>query len=78
MVRIAGSKSDLFPVHVGLPAGLPFVVRVLFIIFMDRISRRSQGPGGCWVWGPRNFNLCSFADDVVVLATSDRDLQHAL
>ncbi|KAI3363344.1 hypothetical protein L3Q82_011969 [Scortum barcoo] len=25
LVRIAGSKSDLFPVHVGLLAGLPFV-----------------------------------------------------
>ncbi|KAI3377072.1 hypothetical protein L3Q82_000281 [Scortum barcoo] len=25
LVRIAGSKSDLFPVHVGLRQGLPFV-----------------------------------------------------
>ncbi|KAI3377435.1 hypothetical protein L3Q82_008413 [Scortum barcoo] len=41
LVRIAGSKSDLFPVHVGLRQGCP-LSPVLFIIFMDRISRRSQ------------------------------------
>ncbi|KAI3364575.1 hypothetical protein L3Q82_011365 [Scortum barcoo] len=48
LVRIAGSKSDLFPVHVGLWQGCP-LSPVLFIIFMDRISRRShrgQGPEG--------------------------------
>ncbi|KAI3356861.1 hypothetical protein L3Q82_003510 [Scortum barcoo] len=45
LVRIAGSKSDLFPVHVGLRQGCP-LSPVLFIIFMDRISRRSQGPEG--------------------------------
>ncbi|KAI3372564.1 hypothetical protein L3Q82_023043 [Scortum barcoo] len=39
LVRIAGSKSDLFPVHVGLRQGCP-LSPVLFIIFMDRISRR--------------------------------------
>ncbi|XDV17602.1 hypothetical protein PO909_023436 [Leuciscus waleckii] len=45
LVRIAGSKSDLFPVHDGLRQGCP-LSPVLFIIFMDRISRRSQGPEG--------------------------------
>uniref|UniRef100_A0A672ZD16 Reverse transcriptase domain-containing protein n=1 Tax=Sphaeramia orbicularis TaxID=375764 RepID=A0A672ZD16_9TELE len=45
LVRIAGSKSDLFQVHVGLRQGCP-LSPVLFIIFMDRISRRSQGPEG--------------------------------
>ncbi|KAI3368244.1 hypothetical protein L3Q82_007964 [Scortum barcoo] len=37
LVRIAGSKSDLFPVHDGLWQGCP-LSPVLFIIFMDRIS----------------------------------------
>ncbi|KAI3352809.1 hypothetical protein L3Q82_019382, partial [Scortum barcoo] len=51
---IAGSKSDLFPVHVGLRQGCP-LSPVLFIIFMDRISRRSQGPEGVQVWEPQDF-----------------------
>ncbi|KAI3351987.1 hypothetical protein L3Q82_020806 [Scortum barcoo] len=54
LVRIAGSKSDLFPVHVGLRQGCP-LSPVLFIIFMDRISRRSQGPEGVQVWEPQDF-----------------------
>uniref|UniRef100_A0A8C6WRQ5 Reverse transcriptase domain-containing protein n=1 Tax=Neogobius melanostomus TaxID=47308 RepID=A0A8C6WRQ5_9GOBI len=40
-------KSDLFPVRVGLRQGCP-LSPVLFITFMDRISRRSQGPEGAW------------------------------
>ena len=36
------SKSDLFPVPVGLRKGCPLSL-VLFIIFMDRISRCSHG-----------------------------------
>ncbi len=76
LVRIAGSKSDLFPVHVGLRQGCP-LSPVLFIIFMDRISRRSQGPEGVG-FGEHTISSLLFADDVVVLATSDQDLQHAL
>ncbi|GAA6107214.1 uncharacterized protein LOC114443009 [Tachysurus ichikawai] len=38
LVRIAGSKSDLFPVHVGLLQGCPLSL-VLFITYMDRISK---------------------------------------
>ena len=45
MVRIAGSKSDLFSVHVGLRQGCP-LSPVLFMVVMDRISRRSQGVEG--------------------------------
>ncbi len=76
LVRIAGSKSDLFPVHVGLRQGCP-LLPVLFIIFMDRISRRSQGPEGVG-FGDHAISSLLFADDVFVLATSDQDLQHAL
>ncbi len=76
LVRIAGSKSDLFPVHVGLRQSCP-LSPVLFIIFMDRISRRSQGPEGVG-FGDHAISSLLFADDVVVLATSDQDLQHAL
>ncbi|KAI3373216.1 hypothetical protein L3Q82_006378 [Scortum barcoo] len=65
LVRIAGSKSDLFPVHVGLRQGCP-LSPVLFIIFMDRISRRSQGPEGVR-FGNHRISSLLFADDVVVL-----------
>ncbi len=76
MVRIAGSKSDLFPVHVGLQQGCP-LSPVLFIIFMDRISRCSQGPEGV-LSGDHTISSLLFADDVILLAPSDQDLWHAL
>ncbi|XDV31537.1 hypothetical protein PO909_002528 [Leuciscus waleckii] len=44
---------------------------------MDRISRRSQGPEGVR-FGDHTISSLLFADDVVVLASSDQDLQHAL
>uniref|UniRef100_A0A673CDI6 Reverse transcriptase domain-containing protein n=1 Tax=Sphaeramia orbicularis TaxID=375764 RepID=A0A673CDI6_9TELE len=76
LVRIAGSKSDLFQVHVGLRQGCP-LSPVLFIIFMDRISRRSQGPEGVR-FGDHRISSLLFADDVVLLASSNLDLQRAL
>ncbi|TKS65465.1 putative 149 kDa protein ORF 2 [Collichthys lucidus] len=76
LVRIAGSKSDLFPVRVGLPQGCP-LSPVLFITFMDRISRRSQGVEGLRFGGLRIGSLL-FADDLVLLASSERDLQLSL
>jgi len=48
------SKSDLFPVNVVLQQGCP-LSPILLIIFMDRISRHSQGPEGCQVWGQHDF-----------------------
>ncbi|KAI3360580.1 hypothetical protein L3Q82_002449 [Scortum barcoo] len=76
VIRIAGSKSDLFPVHVGLRQGCP-LSPVLFIIFMDRISRRSQGPEGVR-FGNHRISSLLFADDVVLMASSGQDLQHVL
>jgi exonuclease III len=76
LVRIAGSKSDSFPVRVGLRQGCP-LSPILFITFMDRISRRSQGVEGIRFGGLRIASLL-FADDVVLLASSGRDLQLSL
>ncbi|KAK3540973.1 hypothetical protein QTP86_007687 [Hemibagrus guttatus] len=76
LVRISSCKSDLFPVHVGLRQGCP-LSPVLFIVFMDRISRRSQGLEGVW-FGDHRISSLIFADDVVLLAPSSLDLQHAL
>ncbi|KAK3518458.1 hypothetical protein QTP70_000645 [Hemibagrus guttatus] len=76
LVLIASCKSDLFPVNVGLQQGCP-LSPVLFIVFMDRISRRSQGLEGVR-FGDHRISSLIFADDVVLLAPSGLDLQHAL
>jgi len=49
---------------------------ILFVIFKDRISRRSREESVRF----RNLRIASllFADDVVLLVTSECDLQHAL
>ncbi|KAK3548817.1 hypothetical protein QTP70_020700, partial [Hemibagrus guttatus] len=76
LVRIASCKSDLFPVHVGLRQGCP-LSPVLFIVFMDRISMDSQGLEEVR-FGDHRISSLIFADDVVLLAPSSLDLQHAL
>ncbi|KAK3571512.1 hypothetical protein QTP86_012861 [Hemibagrus guttatus] len=76
LVCIASCKSDLFPMHVELQQGCP-LSPVLFIVFMGRISRRSQGLEGVW-FGDHRISSLIFADDVVLLAPSSLDLQHAL
>nr|XP_049580440.1 charged multivesicular body protein 1a isoform X2 [Syngnathus scovelli] len=76
LVRISGSKSDSFPVRVGLRQGCPLSPN-LFIIFMDRISRRSRGVEGVR-FGDLSIASLLFADDVVLLASSGRDLQLSL
>ncbi|KAK3516029.1 hypothetical protein QTP70_001869 [Hemibagrus guttatus] len=76
LVRIASCKSDLFPVHVGLRQGCP-LSPVLFIVFMGRISRCSQGLKGVR-FGDHRISSLIFADDVVLLASSSLDLQHTL
>jgi len=50
---------------------------ILFVIFMDRILRRSRGEEGVRFGYLRIASLL-FEDDVVLLAISDPDLQHAL
>ncbi len=50
---------------------------ILFIIFMNRISRRSQGVEGVR-FGDLRIGSLLFADDVVLLASSGRDLQLSL
>ena len=75
-VRILGTKSSSFPVSVGLRQGCT-LSPILFLIFMDRISRRSRGEEGVQYGGLRIASLL-FVDDVVLLASSNCDLQHAL
>ena len=76
LVRIAGSKSDPFPVRVGLHQGCP-LSPVPFIIFMDRISRHNQVAEGvafgCF-WIPSLL----FTDDVVLMVSVNSDLHLSL
>uniref|UniRef100_A0A8C6L319 Reverse transcriptase domain-containing protein n=1 Tax=Nothobranchius furzeri TaxID=105023 RepID=A0A8C6L319_NOTFU len=83
LVRIAGSKSDLFPVRVGLHQGCPLSpvlftpwlrLEILSIKVMNRISRRSRGVEFV-EFGGRRISYLLFADDVVLLASSSSDLQ---
>ncbi|TWW73385.1 R2 Retrovirus-related Pol polyprotein from type I retrotransposable element [Takifugu flavidus] len=69
LVRIAGSKSHSFPVGVGLRQGCP-------LSLMDRISR-CHGVEGVR-FGDLRIGSLLFADDVVLLASSARDLQRSL
>ena len=50
---------------------------ILFVIFMDRISRHSHGGQGLQFGGLRISSLL-FADGVVLMASSACDLQHSL
>jgi len=65
-VRISGSKLDVFLVRLGLRHGCP-LSPILFIIFMDRISRRDLRIGSLL-----------FVEDVVLLASLGHDLQLSL
>ena len=47
LVNIAGSKLDLFPETTGLLQDCPLSL-ILYITFMDRVSRRSQAVEGFW------------------------------
>ena len=47
-VRILGRKTDSFPVGVGLRQGCA-LSPILFVVYMDRISRRSRGAEGLQV-----------------------------
>ena len=73
LVGTAGRKLDLFPVRVRPRQGSP-LSSILFITFIDRISRDSQGVERVRFDDLRIGSLL-FADDVVLLAQSVRDLQ---
>uniref|UniRef100_A0AAQ4R3P6 Reverse transcriptase domain-containing protein n=1 Tax=Gasterosteus aculeatus aculeatus TaxID=481459 RepID=A0AAQ4R3P6_GASAC len=75
-VRVLGSKWKAFPVGVGLRQGCA-LSPILFVFFMERISRRSQGGEGLQFRGLRISSLL-FADDVVLMASSVCDLQLSL
>ena len=72
LVRIAGSKSDVFPGEGWTLSGLPFVTNSV-----HNFSRCSQGVEGVR-FGDLRIGSLPFADDVVMLALSGCDLQLSL
>lgn len=66
----------MFSVGVGLCQGCA-LLPILFVIFMDRILRRSRGEESVG-YGCLCIAFLLLADDVVQLASSDCDLQSAL
>ena len=76
LVCIAGRKSDLFPVRVSLHQSCP-LSPVLFIVFNGKISRHSHAADGVKFGGLLIPSLL-FADDMVLLASSNSNLQLAL
>ncbi|KAI3361882.1 hypothetical protein L3Q82_002204 [Scortum barcoo] len=73
---LPGSKSDLFPVHVGLRQGCPLSPGPVHNLY-GQDFRRSQGPEGVR-FGNHRISSLLFADDVVLMASSGQDLQHVL
>ena len=72
-VRILGSKSDLFQVGVGLCQGCA-LSPILFVIYMDRISRCGHGVEGGLQVSDLKITSLLFADDVVLMAPSALEL----
>ena len=66
LVCIASSKLDSMPVRVGLLQGCPFLP-ILFITFMDRKSKCTQGVEAVW-FGDFRIGSLLLVDDVVLLA----------
>jgi len=75
-VRILGRKSELFRVGAGLRQGC-VLSPLLFIIYMDRIARRSLGQESVTI-GNVSLSHLLFADDLAILTSSQADLQCAL
>lgn len=75
-VRILGRKSEPFRVGAGLRQGC-VLSPLLFIIYMDRIGRRSLGQERVTI-GSASVSHLLFADDLAILAPSQSDLRRAL
>ena len=67
-VRVLGSKSDSFQVGVGLRQACA-LSPILFVTFMDRISRRSLDGEGLQ-FGGLGISSLLFVDDVVLMTFS--------
>ncbi|KAK3523553.1 hypothetical protein QTP70_002456 [Hemibagrus guttatus] len=72
-----GTLDQLYTLHRVLEGSWEFAQPMSLVAFCGRTSRRSQGLEGVR-FGDHRISLLIFADDVVLLASSGLDLQHAL
>ena len=75
-VRVNGKRSQPFNVGVGLRQGC-VLSPLLFIVYMNWIDKRSR-VDECVSIGSCKISRLIFADDLVLLASSESGLQHAL
>ena len=75
-VRIGGKKSKPFQVGIGLRQGC-VLSPLLFIVYMNWIDMHSRVDEGVTI-GDCNISRLLFADDLVLLASSESGLQCAL
>ena len=77
-VQIAGKTSSKFKIKTGVRQGC-ILSPLLFIILMDSISRKCKGMKpinvGRWKLKPIQLQILSFADDLVMFAKNQRDLE---
>ena len=75
-VRVNSATTKPFRVSVGLRQGC-FVSPILFLIYMDRIVKKSESCGGVKI-GECTVQRLVFADDLVLLDSTQNGLQQAL
>jgi hypothetical protein len=75
-VRIAGKLSEQFNVSCGLRQGC-VLSPLLFIVYMDRVMRKTNLDGGIMLGRERISHLL-FADDLVLFAANEASLQQML
>ena len=75
-VRVDSATTKLFRVSVGLRQGCS-LSPILFLIYMDRIVKQSESCGGVKI-GECTVQRLLFADDLVLLDSSQNGLQQAV
>ena len=75
-VRVNSATTKPFRVSVGLRQGCSFSP-ILFLIYMDRIVKKSESCGGVMI-GECTVQRLLFADDLVLLDSTQNGLQQAL
>ena len=76
IVRVNGKQSKLFQVGVGLRQGC-VLSPLLFIVYMHWIDKCSQADK-CATIGNCKISRLLFADDLVLLSSTESGLQRAL